>query len=173
MRRACSGAWSGQPRASGGRLPRAVAPSVGRGIAGARDEADFRRRLAAMNVDLVLRRSDSGRIYGATFIDHTSRTVLNAHGWARTSPPMPWKRVSTRRNPDWRKRCSHAWQHPRRNPVRTARCWAGCCPSSSRKQVLSPCIRACTNWTRRNAAAGTGGRTECSPDNIQPIFNYR
>ena len=43
----------------------------------ARDEADFRRRLAAMNVDLVLRRNESGRIYGVTFIDHTSRTVLN------------------------------------------------------------------------------------------------
>lgn len=42
-----------------------------------RDEADFRRRLAAMNVDLVLRRNDSGRIYGVTFIDHESRTVLN------------------------------------------------------------------------------------------------
>ena len=30
-----------------------------------------------MNVDLVLRRNESGRIYGVTFIDHTSRTVLN------------------------------------------------------------------------------------------------
>ena len=43
----------------------------------ARDEADFRRRLAAMNVDLVLRLGESGRIYGVTFIDHESRTVLN------------------------------------------------------------------------------------------------
>lgn len=42
-----------------------------------RNEADFRRRLTAMNVDLVLRRNDSGRIYGVTFIDHESRTVLN------------------------------------------------------------------------------------------------
>ena len=52
-------------------------PQLAGALQEARDEADFRRRLAAMNVDLVLRRSDSGRIYGATFIDHTSRTVLN------------------------------------------------------------------------------------------------
>ncbi len=30
-----------------------------------------------MNVDLVLRLGESGRIYGVTFIDHESRTVLN------------------------------------------------------------------------------------------------
>ena len=52
-------------------------PQLAGALQEARDEADFRRRLVAMNVDLVLRRSDSGRIYGVTFIDHTSRTVLN------------------------------------------------------------------------------------------------
>ena len=52
-------------------------PQLAGALQEARDEADFRRRLAAMNVDLVLRLSDSGRIYGVTFIDHTSRTVLN------------------------------------------------------------------------------------------------
>lgn len=54
-----------------------LCPTLLGALRGARDEADFRRRLAAMNVDLVLRRNDSGRIYGVTFIDHTSRTVLN------------------------------------------------------------------------------------------------
>lgn len=52
-------------------------PPLAAALRGATDEAGFRRRLAAMNVDLVLRRNGSGRIYGATFIDHTSRTVLN------------------------------------------------------------------------------------------------
>lgn len=52
-------------------------PPLAGALLKARDEADFRRRLAAMNVDLVLRRNESGRIYGVTFIDHTSRTVLN------------------------------------------------------------------------------------------------
>lgn len=41
-------------------------------------EQDFRERLARMRIDLILRRNDTGRIYGVTFIDHDSRTVLNA-----------------------------------------------------------------------------------------------
>lgn len=38
---------------------------------------DFIARLKAKNIDLVLRYTDNGRIYGATYIDHNSRTVLN------------------------------------------------------------------------------------------------
>lgn len=38
---------------------------------------DFIARLKAENIDLVLRYTDEGRIYGATYIDHDSRTVLN------------------------------------------------------------------------------------------------
>lgn len=38
---------------------------------------DFIARLKAENIDLVLRYTDNGRIYGATYIDHNSRTVLN------------------------------------------------------------------------------------------------
>ena len=38
---------------------------------------DFIARLKAENIDLVLRYTDDGRIYGATYIDHNSRTVLN------------------------------------------------------------------------------------------------
>ena len=41
------------------------------------DERDFRDRLAKEQIDLVLRRNETGRIYGVTFIDHHSRTVLN------------------------------------------------------------------------------------------------
>ena len=41
------------------------------------DERDFRDRLAKEQIDLVLRRNETGRIYGVTFIDHRSRTVLN------------------------------------------------------------------------------------------------
>ena len=41
------------------------------------DERDFRSRLAKEQIDLVLRRNGTGRIYGVTFIDHRSRTVLN------------------------------------------------------------------------------------------------
>lgn len=39
---------------------------------------DFIARLKAENIDLVLRYTDDdGRIYGATYIDHNTRTVLN------------------------------------------------------------------------------------------------
>ena len=38
---------------------------------------DFITRLKAENIDLVLRYTDDGRIYGATYIDHNTWTVLN------------------------------------------------------------------------------------------------
>lgn len=38
---------------------------------------DFIARLKAENIDLVLRYTDDGRIYGATYIDHNTRIVLN------------------------------------------------------------------------------------------------
>ena len=38
---------------------------------------DFIAKLKERNIDLVLRYTAEGRIYGATFIDHNTRTVLN------------------------------------------------------------------------------------------------
>ena len=38
---------------------------------------DFISTLKGKNIDLVLRYTDDGRIYGATYIDHNTRTVLN------------------------------------------------------------------------------------------------
>lgn len=38
---------------------------------------DFIAKLKEQNIDLILRYTDSGRIYGTTFIDHNTRTVLN------------------------------------------------------------------------------------------------
>ncbi len=40
-------------------------------------ERDLRERLKAYRIDLFLRRNDSGRIVGVTFIDHEKRCVLN------------------------------------------------------------------------------------------------
>lgn len=45
---------------------------------------DFIARLKAENIDLVLRYTDEGRIYGATYIDHDSKTVLNGSRLGRT-----------------------------------------------------------------------------------------
>lgn len=38
---------------------------------------DFIAKLKERNIGLILRYTDTGRIYGATFIDHNTRTVLN------------------------------------------------------------------------------------------------
>lgn len=40
-------------------------------------EAEFRKTLQQEGIDVVMRRNDTGRIYGVTFIDHHSRVVLN------------------------------------------------------------------------------------------------
>lgn len=41
------------------------------------NESEFRAKLKQQGIDVLFRRNDDGRIYGATFIDHTTRTVLN------------------------------------------------------------------------------------------------
>lgn len=41
------------------------------------NKEDFIETLKERNIDLVLRYTDEGRIYGATFIDHDTHTVLN------------------------------------------------------------------------------------------------
>jgi len=42
-----------------------------------RSESELRAKLRQEGIDVLFRRNDEGRIYGATFIDHTTRTVLN------------------------------------------------------------------------------------------------
>lgn len=42
-----------------------------------RTESEFRAALWEKGIDLVLRRNDEGRIFGATFVDHNQRAVLN------------------------------------------------------------------------------------------------
>ena len=46
-------------------------------IAHSTDKADFIAKLKERNIDVVLRYTDEGRIYGVTFIDHNTMTVLN------------------------------------------------------------------------------------------------
>lgn len=44
---------------------------------GSQNESEFRAKLRQQGIDVLFRRNEEGRIYGATFIDHTTRTVLN------------------------------------------------------------------------------------------------
>ena len=46
-------------------------------LAVANDKSDFIAKMKARNIDVVLRYTDEGRIYGVTFIDHNTMTVLN------------------------------------------------------------------------------------------------
>ena len=41
------------------------------------DELSFKKQLAQQGVNVMVRRNDTGRIYGITFIDHNSKTVWN------------------------------------------------------------------------------------------------
>lgn len=41
------------------------------------DEKNFKKQLAEQRINVIVRRNDTGRIYGITFIDHNSRTVWN------------------------------------------------------------------------------------------------
>lgn len=40
-------------------------------------ERDFKKHLSEQGINVVVRRNDTGRIYGITFIDHNSRSVWN------------------------------------------------------------------------------------------------
>ena len=46
-------------------------------IAHSTNKADFIAKLKERNIDVVLRYTEEGRIYGVTFIDHNTMTVLN------------------------------------------------------------------------------------------------
>lgn len=46
-------------------------------IAHSTDKADFISKLKQRNIDVVLRYTEEGRIYGVTFTDHSTMTVLN------------------------------------------------------------------------------------------------
>lgn len=57
-----------------------IAPTkckVSDALGNAADKDDFIARLKESNIDVVLRYTDEGRIYGVTFIDHDNMTVLN------------------------------------------------------------------------------------------------
>nr|WP_315257903.1 conjugal transfer protein MobB [uncultured Flavobacterium sp.] len=41
------------------------------------DEQAFKKQLGEQGINIVVRRNDTGRIYGMTFIDHNSKTVWN------------------------------------------------------------------------------------------------
>ncbi|WP_288244012.1 conjugal transfer protein MobB [uncultured Chryseobacterium sp.] len=47
------------------------------------DEASFKKQLLDKGINVVVRRNSTGRIYGITFIDHTSKAVFNGSQLAK------------------------------------------------------------------------------------------
>jgi hypothetical protein len=47
------------------------------GLQSTNKESDFKKQLAEQGINVVVRRNDTGRLYGMTFIDHKSRTIWN------------------------------------------------------------------------------------------------
>ncbi|GAA0886505.1 conjugal transfer protein MobB [Sphingobacterium siyangense subsp. cladoniae] len=47
------------------------------------DELNFKKQLAVQGINVVVRRNDTGRIYGMTFIDHNSKAVWNGSRLAK------------------------------------------------------------------------------------------
>lgn len=47
------------------------------------DELEFKKQLGEQGINVVVRRNDTGRIYGITFIDHNSKTVWNGSRLAK------------------------------------------------------------------------------------------
>lgn len=47
------------------------------------DEQTFKKQLAEQGINVVVRRNDTGRIYGITFIDHNSKAVWNGSRLAK------------------------------------------------------------------------------------------
>ncbi|WP_035649938.1 conjugal transfer protein MobB [Flavobacterium sp. ASV13] len=47
------------------------------------DELSFKKQLAEQGINVVVRRNDTGRIYGMTFVDHNSKAVWNGSRLSR------------------------------------------------------------------------------------------
>lgn len=59
----------------GGKIPFKAIISIA--LQSADNEKDFKKRLTDQGINTVVRRNNTGRIYGITFIDHNSKTVWN------------------------------------------------------------------------------------------------
>jgi len=53
------------------------------GLQSTDNEQTFKRKLAEQGINVVIRRNDTGRIYGMTFIDHNSKAVWNGSRLAK------------------------------------------------------------------------------------------
>lgn len=57
-------------------------------------------RLKTEHIDAVFRRTEDGRVYGATFVDHGSRTVLNGSALGKEYAARTWDEWVKTRTPE-------------------------------------------------------------------------
>ena len=92
-------AWSKKQIAEGG-IAASLKEKILPILAASSHTEDFKSRLQAQGMDVVFRYTDTGRIYGATFIDHDSRSVLNG---SRMCKELSARSISDRLLPEGRK----------------------------------------------------------------------
>lgn len=68
--------------------------------AGSFSERSLVARLKTAQIDAIFRRTEEGRIYGATFVDHNTRTVLNGSALGKDYSARAWDEWLKNLQPD-------------------------------------------------------------------------
>ena len=67
-----------------------IRQAIERAKANSTSERSLVARLRTEHIDAIFRRTEDGRIYGATFVDHNSRTVLNGSALGKEYAARTW-----------------------------------------------------------------------------------
>ncbi|WP_051214232.1 hypothetical protein [Rikenella microfusus] len=67
-----------------------IRQAIDRAKANSTSERSLVARLKTEHIDAVFRRTEDGRVYGATFVDHGSRTVLNGSALGKEYAARTW-----------------------------------------------------------------------------------
>lgn len=67
-----------------------IRQAIERAKANSTSERSLVARLKAEHIDAIFRRTQDGRVYGATFVDHNSRTVLNGSALGQEYAARAW-----------------------------------------------------------------------------------
>lgn len=67
-----------------------IRQAIERAKANSTSERSLVARLRTEHIDAIFRRTEDGRVYGATFVDHGSRTVLNGSALGKEYAARTW-----------------------------------------------------------------------------------
>ena len=67
-----------------------IRQAIDRAKANSTSERSLVARLRTEHIDAIFRRTEDGRVYGATFVDHNSRTVLNGSALGNEYAARVW-----------------------------------------------------------------------------------